>query len=541
MINLITSDWLPVRRASGLRETIAPHQLTDGLTGPEPIVSLDFGRPDLDGAVTELLIGLIAVAMGPKGDAAWAEVWRAPPSSEDLRTALAPLAFAFNLGGDGPRCFQDLDALESADPTPTLHLLIDYPGANALKLNTDHFTKRDARSLSAPDAAAALVALQTWAPSGGAGHRTGVRGGGPLTTLAHWPRELPRREDKASRAINALWDKIWLNVPEVRDPPALNDKLFPWLAPTHTSSGKEVVTPEPTIAHPLQVFFGMPRRIRMDFNASGDVTAYRSLAYGMNYPAEAWRHPLSPYYKDAKGNVLPVHPRAGPASYRAGPASYRDWLGVLVNSDRAFRATCIETVANRLTRIGVRRNDRRADILAFGYDQDKAKTRGFVVQSVPWIVAAREKTFSDAMAVTVEAAEAAAKAVRYAVQMAHHGEVSISDKGDASISLRDAGKKAAEDVYHAFFALSEPDFRAYLGAVAPLELFEDGHEARTAFAQACRRVARQLFAAHVDMDGRDMRRPVLAEKWLGVALTAARAKSYVFKSLQLEIQEAAHG
>jgi hypothetical protein len=111
------------------------------------------------------------------------------------------------------------------------------------------------------------------------------------------------------------------------------------------------------------------------------------------------------------------------------------------------------------------------------------------------------------------------------------------------LKLRDEGKRAAEDVYHAFFALSEPDFRDYVDAAAPLKFFEDGREARAAFADACRRVARRLFVAHVDASARErsLRRAVLAEKGLGIALNVPNAASYVFTSLHLTVQEPAHG
>ena len=528
MFNLITSAWLPVRRASGNRETIEPYRLTENFDR-DPIVALDFGRPDLDGAVTEFLIGLIAVSNGPEDLSRWAAVWRTPPSPADLRATLEPLTFAFNLLGDGPLCFQDFEALDETSPTPILHMLIDYPGENALRLNTDHFSKRDNRNMSAGEAAAALIMLQTWAPAGGAGIRTSMRGGGPLTTLARWKRALPN-----GREVATLWDTIWLNVPEVRQPPILDVALFPWLGPTRSSNNKEVVLPEMT--HPLHVFFGMPRRIRLEFDRQSRAVAYRSIPGGMNYPGDVWRHPLSPYYKDTKGQLLPIHPSAG-------PASYRDWLGILVNRDDALRAKCVNSLANRLERINVARDDRRADIFAFGYDQDNAKSRGFVCQSVPWIVTKNAQTFGDAMAAGVSAADAAARAVRKAVQLVRHGEVSISEKGVPIIQLRDEGKKAAEDVYHAFFAKSEKDFREYLDSVAPLEFFEDGRDARAEFANACRRVARQLFAAHVDQSAREhvMRRAVLAEKSLGIALNHPNAKSYVFGPLQLTIQEAANG
>lgn len=529
MLNLITSDWLPVLRATGRREVIAPHQLTDGLTGSDPIVSLDFGRPDLDGAVTELLIGLVAVAMGPKDNKAWAEVWQAPPSPGVLRDAFAPLTFAFNLGGDGPRCFQDMDALIDGKQKQIRNLFVDYPGENAFQRNTDHFIKFDDTPLTAELTAAALVLRQFYTPGEGGPHRSSVRGEGPLTTLARWTRE-----SENGRSSTTLWDTIWLNVPEVREAPNLDEKLFPWIGATLTSENEKIVTPDPAVAHSLQALFGMPRRIRLEFNENGIPATYRMQKNGPKYPAEAWRHPLSPYYKDTEGKIRPLH-------LRPGPASYRDWLGVLVNREGAFRATCVNAAEDRLGRIGVKRANRGADIIAFGYIQESAKTVSFVVQSVPWVFVAQEKTFSDLMTVAVVAAEATARAVRYAVQMARHGKVSVSDKGEASISLRDEGKKSAQDVYHAFYALSEPKFRAYLDAVAKAENFEDARETRAAFAQDCRLVARQLFAAHADKEGRDLRRNVLAEKWLGIALNASKAKSYVFKSLQLDIKEAAHG
>ena len=528
MFNLITSPWLPVRRASGKRETIEPHRVTEHFAN-DPVVSLDFGRPDLDGAVTEFLIGLAAVAMGPKDLAGWAAIWGAPPAPEVLQASLAPLTFAFNLCGEGPRCFQDIDELKQTSPTHILHLLIDYPGENALKLNTDHFNKRDSRCLKGPEAAAALIMLQTWAPAGGAGNRVSMRGGGPLTTLARRSRDLPDGRTEAT-----LWDMIWLNVPQSRERPVLDSRLFPWLGPTRTSTNKEVVVPD--LMHDLHVFFGMPRRIRLEFDEQLCAVGYRSVPGGMNYPGDAWRHPLSPYYKDAKGQVLPTHPRAG-------PSSYRDWLGILVNRDDSLRASCLNPLVDRLERVSVARSDRRTDIVAFGYDQDKAKSRSFIFQSVPWVSATNAQTFGDAVAAGVAAAEATAKAVRFAVQLVCHGEVEINEKGNASINLRDEGKKSAEDVYHAFFARSEPDFRIYLDAVAPIELFEDGRDARAVFANACRRVAGQLFATYVDNGAREhaMRRSVLAEKWLNVALNAPSAKSFVFKPLQLTVQEAANG
>ncbi|MDE9520027.1 type I-E CRISPR-associated protein Cse1/CasA, partial [Xenorhabdus bovienii] len=81
-------------------------------------------------------------------------------------------------------------------------LLIEAPGANTLKLNTDHFIKRGQCEVVSPEMAAiALFTLQINAPAGGVGHRVGLRGGGPLTILVQ-----PQTLD------TPLWHKLWLNI-----------------------------------------------------------------------------------------------------------------------------------------------------------------------------------------------------------------------------------------------------------------------------------------------------------------------------------------
>src|ERR1700686_1499480 len=117
-------------------------------------------------------------------------------------------------------------------------LLIDAPGAQTTKNNADHFVKRDAvTTISRAAAAMALFTLQSFAPAGGAGNRVGLRGGGPLTTLAvpPWRGTLP------------LWHLLWANVP-TGQPPTPNElpSIFPWLATTRTSEAGRTTTPTDT-------------------------------------------------------------------------------------------------------------------------------------------------------------------------------------------------------------------------------------------------------------------------------------------------------
>ncbi len=155
---------------------------------------------------------------------------------------------------------------------------------------------------------------------------TSLRGGGPLVTLA-----LP---DGGPGSRPTLWQRLWLNTPfDLRLDASGKTRAFPWLAATRTSTKKEIV--HEGDAHPLQAFFGMPRRIRLVFkdnverlacDLTGRVddavcTGFVATPWGANYGV--WRHPATPYYKPKANSddpALPVHAPDG----RLG---YRQWLG----------------------------------------------------------------------------------------------------------------------------------------------------------------------------------------------------------------------
>src|SRR5262249_16025452 len=190
------------------------------------------------------------------------------------------------------------------EPTGMDGLLIDAPGGNTIRENADHFVKRGrSTALSRAGAAIALTTLQTSAPTGGAGHRTSLRGGGPLTTLV-----LP---GTANRSEPTLWQGLWTNVPEgftakVDDLP----RVFPWLLKTRASyKGGKLTRPEDV--HAGQAFFGIARRIRLLFEENTGrrpcdllgivddvvVTGYVTRPWGPNYTGWSRSHPLSPYGK----------------------------------------------------------------------------------------------------------------------------------------------------------------------------------------------------------------------------------------------------
>ena len=414
-LNLITMPWLPVIRLSGARAVIAPTQLTTHFDD-DPIVALNFSRPDFNAAVSEFLIGLFAVAMPPENKAGWLTVWNTPPDQETLETKFAPLVFAMNLIGEGPCVFQDFDLLDTQKPNPIAGLLINAPGANTVKNYQDFFVKDNSDfSLSQGEAAAALITLQTYAPSGGAGHRTSMRGGGPLTVLA---RPVRARSGHAynDESRMTLFDLIWANVPEGAIP-ALDQYLFAWLGPTPTSESKQIMLPEKY--PPQHAFFGMPRRIRLaEPDSKGLIKEYRTQNYGINY--EQWVHPLSPYRVDKKAGQLPLHPRNG-------QPCYQDWPSVL-GGDEIIPSKNLTTFFARRVRdrfLPIKDYMKSDHVIAFGYDMDNAKARAWIEIRTPLPGSTVEEfeQQSAQLKAYVTAGHEAARALVYILKAFHFGSI----------------------------------------------------------------------------------------------------------------------
>ena len=314
MLNLISDPWIPVLRRSG-RDTIRPDQIAE----PD-VLRPNWPRPDLNLACYELLIGLVYLAHPPNGSNDRTN----PPDAAMLRGAMKPLAPAFNLLGDGPRFLQDLEPLEG-DGNPPEMLFIDSAGDSAARKNADLMVRRGRYpALPLPLAAMALYTLQAFAPAGGAGNRTSMRGGGPMVTLV-------------KPAEEGLWPLVWANVPR-GEPLELDDlEALPWMRPTETSRpvGQQSRVTVPGSSSPSkpapEVFFGQPRRLRLV--ARDDVvTQVIQKPWGTNY--SGWRHPLTPYYKKDT-EILPRHPK--PGSF-----GYRNWRGVILQSESGLRPRTLE-------------------------------------------------------------------------------------------------------------------------------------------------------------------------------------------------------
>ena len=384
--NLVHARWLPVSRRSGAVTQVSPSEITSDIAD-DPITAFAWPRPDFNGAALEFMIGLLSTAAAPDDDLVWLRWWRNSPTPEELAARFSSVTHAFNLDGPGPRFLQDRATLEGAEHKGIGSLLIDAPGAQTLRNNADLFVKRGGVPVLGRAAAAmALFTLSAYAPAGGAGHRTSLRGGGPLTTLI--VAEHPILGD-------TLWSRLWPNV-ETREQVssrALSRSsqgcIFPWLEPTRTSDRKAAGRDTtPTDVHPLQVYWGMPRRIRLEFG-NGDaacgltgardtvsVASYRTRTYGTNY-SEGFEHPLSPYYRQKVGTAkLPVHPNPGGVSYRL-------WPGLVVQTADNLRepAATIRHWPMRLARSVD--TAREIKLAAFGFDMDNMKARAWIESEMP--------------------------------------------------------------------------------------------------------------------------------------------------------------
>jgi len=375
--NLIDERWIPVRRRDGSPDKIAPHEVTKGFAD-NPVVALDAPRPDFNGALIQFLIGLVQTTAAPDDEGDWEELLTAPPSPKSLHERFMTVHDAFNLGGNGPRFMQDFEKFE-ADEGCIDGLLIDMPGDSTREKNKDHFVKRNTVVCMCPSCcAAALFTMQTNAPEGGRGYLTSLRGGGPLTTLV-----------LGDERHSSLWHSIWLNTLVNGDFLRIcgnSDKntdsdMFPWFVKTRTG-----VKTAPIEVHPAQMYWGMPRRIRLNlekgeqgqcdicgFYSDDLIVSYREKIQGNNYKG-AWLHPLSPFfYKDNAPSAIHAQP---------GGVSYRNWLGLVLHDskDNKTPARVVhEFINNR------QRNDCQFRLWAFGYDMTHNNARCWYDSVMPLI------------------------------------------------------------------------------------------------------------------------------------------------------------
>ena len=484
-MNLLHDPWMPVRDEHGARHWITPDRL-----GEPQWRAFDADRPDFNGALAQFAIGLLQTTTPAANSIEWRKWFTSPPDSATLQQWFAPVVDAFVLDADGARFMQDLDlGNEGVAVNDIGALLIESPGEQTLKNNADHFVKRgQIAALCEACAALALFTLQLNAPSGGAGHRTGLRGGGPLTTLVLGPG-----------AAAPLWRHLWLNV---RDRQAFLDQAgdkdlldpqrsFPWMGPI---GALQAAGPQGQLAqsqvHPAHLYWAMPRRIRLEIDTSqigvcdccnrSDlrlVSRYATKNYGLNYKG-TWSHPLSPYYETKEG-WLPVHPQPD-------GLGYRHWMAWVLGAQGDKQATRVAAVVDRALSLPRPVLDGPLQLWAFGFDMDNMKARCWYESTLPIYALAdcshdARKGLQAEVARWLAAAELAAAYLRGAVKDAWFGGDARGDFGHVDAS---------------FWSATEPAFYRQLQAL--IETARSGVEqpalpVREAWHRVLARAALRLF------------------------------------------------
>jgi CRISPR system Cascade subunit CasA len=456
-MNLIDDPWLPFRHRDGSTMHAPPAAVAD-----PGLVDLAFPRADFNGAGWQFLIGLLQTAFAPANRKEWLPLWQEPPSREAIQEALIPFREAFELFGDGPRFMQDLDRLEEAREASAASLLIEAPGAQGIKFNTDHFVKRGVGEAMCPSCTAmALFNFQTTGPAGGTGYRVGIRGGGPLTTLV-----LPH-EPKSS-----LWEKALLNLLprdnsdfHYPDPAPGDWRVFPWLAATRTSEkGSATPVTSPEDVHQLHVFWAMPNRIRLEpgeepgtcqvcgGEASALIRSLRMANLGYNYEGP-WQHPLTPY------RFNPKKPQEPPISQKGqqGGLGYRHWESLVLEDTEDqgnLPALVVQDYLHNKRR--TLKSHKQPRLWAFGYDLKQNKPRGWYSTEMPLIAVSEERT--DVFLHRVRELEAAAQKAGWRTREAVKAAW-FSRPGDV--------KGDFDFIQHRFWEATAGDFYACLAELAP--------------------------------------------------------------------------
>lgn len=514
-MNLITDPWIPIIRADGTREKIAPWQIAEQ---QNPVMEIAAPRPDFQGALYQFLLGLLQTVAPPEDAREWAENWQVPPDAGVLRERFAQFADAFELiNPDGIAFLQDF-LMPEGEQKEVAALLIEAPGGKTIKDNLDHFIKAGTvEGICGGCAATALFTLQTNAPSGGVGHRVGLRGGGPLTTLL-------RPED----ATSALWQKLWLNILTVDEaaPACLSasPKVLPWCASTRVSDkAGGAILPDDASINWLHMYWGMPRRIRLEAGKNSGIctlcgedsphliTHFRTKNYGMNYEGP-WVHPLTPYRYDPKHQAPPLSLKG-----QQGGLGYRHWLGFVWQDENNGDKAAINVQSYFEQKFLYMSAETNIGLWCFGYDMDNMKARCWYEHNLPVVSVDQEyrEIYFSFISDLIASAKDAVKELRSQIKAAWFSRPKDA-KGDTSMIDQSFWQAAESNFYQQLHKLAQlsPDTRTLPADVA------------AEWVRTLRGKCLELFD-HWSLEGEvedmNLKRVVKARRFLAVNLNKAKS------------------
>lgn len=438
MINLIRDRWIPLRTRNAV-DAIRPCDIVR--VGEAELCG---ARPDYNGALIQILIGLYQTFVTPRTEDEWADWLHDPPTSEELAERLEPWAHAFELSGEFA-FMQDAEDFDgSSKQIDALHLTA--PGEQTLNHNKDFFQKRqDSYRICAVCAALGVAAAQFNAPAGGPGFRTSVRGGGPITTVFRG---------------RSLWQDVWLNIiPQSSSQltPVRAEQVaqaLPWMGPCRESSKTGVATTtEDVNGH--QVYWSCSKRLRLDpfeqldapvacdccgASTHAVVASFREIQYGTNYTGP-WLHPLTPYTYSDKGDA------PNPLKGAPGGLRYNHWRGIVAERPEKNQKPA-EVIQRLRTHFEAEdRNEAEPRVWAFGYDADNAKIRSWHESTYPLhpLKDEERERFDLEVERLLNAAEVAASELLTAIKRALYGELrtggnwylpDIAKKNDKSLFIQ---------------------------------------------------------------------------------------------------------
>jgi CRISPR system Cascade subunit CasA len=513
-MNLIFDKWLPVIRKNGSTDEIA---IADILKNHEdnPIVDIIMPRPDFRNSMYQLLIGVVQTAAMPDDEETWNDLWIHPYSNKEFKDKLEQYRECFEIDSDGPAFMQDFN-LDTFTEEKLTNIFLDLPG-------NEHFNKNIPQKINPYWACLALYSLQTFGPAGGRGHKTGLRGGGPLTTI------LVKQE--GAGVFSNLWHTLWINIfpkefvsnnlsgnPEKKE---FSD-IFPWMKPTKIS-GKDGTGLFPTECNPLHMYFAMPRRIRLVFDEQPGycditgrqskkvVTGYKTFHSGNDYQGH-WIHPLNAYKTDSNKNEDPPNPVKG----NPGCVTYKNWAGMaLLNDDSEMIQPPIIAYCQIHRRKILRQN--QLGIWVAGYDLKNIKASRWYESTFP-IFPVVPKTSQELASIAGDYVQAALKilsGLRQAVKISWYKNPR-EIKGDMSF------------INEPFWQMSENSFFLSMQKLADdIENEESITDCTKKFFSQIKTASENLFerwSLSNQEDGMDMSRAVKGLRTLEININYARAK-----------------